>query len=66
LTAVRAGRVAVIEHIDRNPDSTLDLATLSGVAHFSEFQSFARVSHAIRELIGRAPVSVAYLRHTGP
>jgi AraC family transcriptional regulator len=37
---------AVIEYIDRNLDSTLDLATLAGVAHFSDFH-FHRLFRAL-------------------
>jgi len=37
---------AVIEHIDRHLDDKLDLATLSRVAHFSEFH-FHRLFHAL-------------------
>jgi len=37
---------AVIEHIDRHLDAKLDLATLSRVAHFSEFH-FHRLFHAL-------------------
>ena len=37
---------AVIEHIDRHLDDKLDLATLSGVANFSEFH-FHRLFHAL-------------------
>jgi len=36
----------VIEHIDRHLDDKLDLATLSGVANFSEFH-FHRLFHAL-------------------
>jgi AraC family transcriptional regulator len=37
---------AVIEYIDRHLDQTLDLATLAGVAHFSDFH-FHRLFHAL-------------------
>ena len=37
---------AVIDHIDRHLDDKLDLATLSRVAHFSEFH-FHRLFHAL-------------------
>src|SRR6187551_1193712 len=41
---------AVIEYIDRHLDEDLDLATLAGVAHFSEFH-FHRL---FRALMGEA------------
>lgn len=37
---------AVIDYIDRHLDQTLDLATLAGVAHFSDFH-FHRLFHAL-------------------
>lgn len=57
---------AVIEHIDRHLDRELDLATLAGVARFSEFH-FHRLFHAwMREPLGeyvrRRRLEVAALR----
>lgn len=57
---------AVIEHIDRHLDQDLDLATLAGVANFSDFH-FHRLFHAwMREPLGeyvrRRRLEVAALR----
>ena len=57
---------AVIEHIDRHLDEDLDLATLAGVARFSDFH-FHRLFHAwMREPLGeyvrRRRLEVAALR----
>lgn len=43
---------AVIEHIDRNLDSSLDLATLAGVANFSEFHFHRLFGALMGEALG--------------